>query len=121
MSHSKTGNCSALCPATEKDASRIQLARAEVHLSGMALATGDLDYVFPTAANALLIKHRSNNNCRSYARQSVEIRRLATAATTRSDTYSSNDAKSSFENSGVDHNPKRMRGAASYLAYASGY
>jgi aspartokinase-like uncharacterized kinase len=38
-------------------------------------------------------KHRSNNNCRSYARQSVEIRRLATAATTRSDTYFTNDAK----------------------------
>jgi hypothetical protein len=41
-----------------------------------------------------MTKQRSRNKWRSYARQSVEIRRLATAATTRSDTYFSNTVKS---------------------------
>jgi hypothetical protein len=39
-------------------------------------------------------EHRSRNNCRSYARQSVEFRRLAKAAMAKSDYYFSNDAKS---------------------------
>ena len=42
---------------------------------------GTVTILFGTAFDVVAAKDRSMNNCRGYARQSVEFRRLATAAT----------------------------------------